>query len=314
MLAPRLRWSVLAAAVALGVPACATPLRAVKPPESPPAVSVATPSSTEFAVLPSVPGQRVARHPAAESAVVTPPAAVAVKPPEPVPVSVAIAPPPPDAPLVAALKAHLDGKPDAAAEFLKALDRPNQELLAQLLPPVVALTRVGLSRAGPVDYGILAAQLETPWKVLSAKATLGITKLTFCESPSGFGQYRLLPEGHAYRRGHVAEVYAEVRNVPSLAVQHPQFGEGYLTKLNTALRLRDAAGSVVEFLDADSRMVPVLQSVGRDFSRSPVRDYYRAFRFKVPQKPGRYVLAVEFLDPEAGRTVSQSLLFEVGGS
>lgn len=314
MLAPRTRWSVLAAAVALGVPACATPSRAVKPAEVTPVASVATTPATEFAVLPSVPGQRVARHPAAEPVAAPPPAAVAVKPPEQVPVSVAVAPPPPDAPLVAALKAHLDGKPDAAAEFLKALDRPNQELLAQLLPPVVALTRVGLSRAGPVDYGILAAQLETPLKALSAKATLGITKAIFCESPSGFGQYRPLPEGHVYRPGHVAEVYAEVRNVPSLAVKHPQFGAGFLTPLNTALRLRDAAGEVVELLDADRRPVPVLQSVSRDFSRSPVRDYAKWFRFYVPKKSGRYVLSVEFLDPETGRAVSQSLSFDVGGS
>ena len=222
---------------------------------------------------------------------------------------------PPDAPLVAAVKAHLDNRPEVAADHLKALDRPNQDLLAQLLPTAVALaTKVSLSRAGPVDYGVLASQLETPFKALAAKATLGIPKAVFCSSPSGFGQYRPLPDGHVYRRGSLAEVYVEVRNVPSIFAHHPEFGDGFTTTLNAALRLRDAAGNVVELTDEGRRPVPVLQSVQRDFSRSPVRDYAKAFRFAVPKRDGRYTLTVEFLDPDTGRAVSQSLSFEVGGS
>ena len=143
---------------------------------------------------------------------------------------------------------------------------------------------------------------------------VGIPKAVFCSSPTGFGQYRPLPDGHVYRRGHLAEVYVEVRNVPSAVTRHPEFGDGYVTQLNTALRLRDAAGNVVELTDDSRRPVAVLQSAQKDFSRSPVRDYAKAFRFAVPPKPGRYTLTVEFLDPETGRAVSQSLSFEVGGS
>ena len=312
MVALRTGCWTLAAAVALLLPACASTSRAVKPADATPPVSVAAEpvGPTGFAVLPSVPGQRVARNPTPDPPPATP-AAVA-KPPE-TPPRVEVAVPPPDAPLVAALKAYLDDRPEAAADHLKTLDRPNQELLAQLLPTVAKLSRVGLSRAGPVDYGLLAAQLETPLKSLAAKATLGIPKAVFCSSPSGFGQYRPLPEGHVYRRGHLAEVYVEVRNAPSIFTHHPEFGDGFMTTLNSALRLRDAAGNVVELID-DRRLVPVLQSVQRDFSRSPARDYYKAFRFAVPQRPGRYTLTVEFLDPETGRAVSQSLSFEVGGS
>ncbi len=311
MVALRTGCLTLAAAVALLLPACAATSRAVKPADAPPP-SVAEPSPTGFAVLPSVPGQRVARNPTPEPPQTMP--ATVAKPEEPPPTKVAVPEPPPDAPLVAAVKAYLDNRPEAAADHLKALDRPNQELLAQLLPPVVALSRVNLTRAGPVDYGVLAAQLETPLKALAAKATLGIPKAVFCSSPTGFGQYRPLPDGHVYRRGTLAEVYVEVRNVPSVSTHHPDFGDGYVTQLNSSLRLRDAAGNVVELTDEGRRPVPVLQSVQRDFSRSPVRDYSRAFRFAVPQRPGRYTLTVEFLDPETGRAVSKGLSFEVGGS
>ena len=313
MVALRTGCWTLAAAAALLLPACAATPRAAKPADAPPPVSVAVASATGFAELPSVPGQRVARHPAVEAPATTP-AAVA-KPPETLPpTKVEVAVPPPDAPLVAAVRAYLDNRPEVAADQLKSLDRPNQDLMAQLLPPVVALSRLNLARAGPVDYGVLAAQLETPLKSLAAKATLGIPKAVFCSTPTGFGQYRPLPDGHVYRRGTLAEVYVEVRNAPSLFVRHPEFGDGYLTQLNAALRLRDAAGNVVELTDEGRRPVPVLQSVQKDFSRSPVRDYSKAFRFAVPQKPGRYTLTVEFLDPETGRAVSQSLSFEVGGS
>ncbi len=299
------------AAVALLTPACATTSRNVKPADAPPP-TVAVASPTGFAVLPTAPGQRVARNPTAEPPVATP-AAVA-KPPETPPAKVEVAIPPPDAPLVAAIKAYLDNRPEVAADHLKALDRPNAELLAQLLPAVAAASKANLTRAGPVDYGLLAAQLETPYKALAARATLGIPKAVFCSSPIGFGQYRPLPDGHVYRRGHLAEVYVEVRNVPSVLTHDPDLGDGYVTKLNAALRLRDAAGNVVELTDEGRRPVAVLQSAQKDFSRSPVRDYHKAFRFAVPQRPGRYTLTVEFLDPETGRAVSQSLSFEVGGS
>jgi len=311
MLAPRTGWSILVAVAALLLPACATPSRSGKAPEVAPAEGVVS-AATGFASLPAAPGQRVARHPAVEPA---PPPVVAAKPPDAVPVkAVAAPPPPPDAPLVAAVKALLDNKPEAASEHLKGLDRPNQELLTQLLPPVVALSQVGLGRAGPLDYGVLAAQLESPLKALSARANLGITKAVFCSSPSGFGQYRPMPERPVFPRGKIAEVYVEVRNVPSVPVKHPEFGEGFVTHLHTTLQLGDAAGNVVELSDASGRPAPAVQSVSEDFSRSPVRDYFKVFRFAVPQKSGRYALAVEFHDPETGRAVSRSLSFDVGGS
>ena len=314
MLAPRSGyWSLVAVGVLL-LPACATTSRGVKPAdEVAPAVAVGPTRGTGFAELPAAPGQRVARNPPTEPTPPTTPAAV-VKPAEPAVPKPEAPPPPPDAPLVAAVKALLDNRPEAAAEHLKALDRPNQDLVAQLLPPVVTLSRANLGRAGPVEFGLLAGQLETPLDALAARADLRIPVAVLCSSPVGFGQYRPLPKGHVYKRGTLAEVYVEVRNVPTVFTRHPDFGEGYVTHLTTALRLRDAAGNVVELTDEDRRPVPVLRSVQREFSRSPVRDYFRAFRLAVPDKSGSYTLTVEFQDPATGRVASRGMSFDVGGS
>ena len=315
MLTPRTGyWSLVAVGVLL-LPACATTSRGVKPAEevAPPAVAASPTRETGFAVLPAAPGQRVARNPPAEPTPAAAPAAV-VKPADPVVPKPEVTPPPPDAPLVAAVKALLDNRPEAAVEHLKALDRPNQDLVAQLLPPVVTLSRANLGRAGPVEFGALAGQLETPFDALAAKSDLRIPKAELCSSPVGFGKYRPLPAGHVYKGGTLADVYVEVRNVPSVATWHPDYGEGFVTHLATALRLRDAAGNVVELTDEDRRPVSVLRSVQKEFSRSPVRDYAKAFRFEVPRKPGRYTLTVEFQDPANGRVASRGMSFDVGGS
>lgn len=310
----RLRIGHLALAVtgSLLAAGCATPSRVARATEgdaAPVAIAVAAPRGTGFAELPRRPGERVARNPEPEP---TKPVAAA-KPPD-APVSVAVAPPPPEAPLTAAVRAYLDNRPEAAAASLKGLDAPNQALMAQLLPPVVALSRVNLGRAGPAEVALLVGQIEAPLKGLSAKA-LTVAKATFCSDPGGFGHYTPLPEGHVYRPGDLAEVYVELRNVPSVLVQTPG-DELYLTHLNRTLRLRDAAGDVVPLTDEERRPAAALESVQKRYSRSPVRDYANTFRVLVPRKPGRYTLTAEYSDPDpkSWRGVSRGMSFTVGGS
>ena len=60
---------------------------------------------------------------------------------------------------MAAVRAYLDDRPDLAVEHLKALDKPNQELMLQLIPAVVKGSRASLTRAGPHDLGVLLVDL-----------------------------------------------------------------------------------------------------------------------------------------------------------
>lgn len=312
----RTGYLALAAAGTLLLPACAASSRSVKAADadsSPAVVGAVQPAArgTGFAELPNAPGERIARNPPPDP----PKPVVAAKPPETTPVTVAVVPPPADPPLVAAVKAYLDNKPELAAEHLKSLDRPNQEVLQQLLPPVVALSRTNLGRAGPLEIGLLVGQIETPLKALSAKA-LTVSTAEFCSEIGGYGQYTPLPAGHVFRPGTVAEVYLELRNVPSVRVRLPDGTDGYLTHLNWSLRLRDAAGTAVPLTDGDRRQVAVLEATHKQYSRSPVRDYAKTFRVLVPRTPGRYTLTVEFADPdpESNRGVTRGMTFQVGGS
>jgi hypothetical protein len=312
----RTGYLTLLAAGTLLLPACATSSRSVKAAETdsgPVAIGAVQPAArgTGFAELPNAPGERVARNPAPDAPKAT--TAAAAKPPETSPITVAVAPPVADAPLVAAVKAYLDNKPESAAEHLKLLDRPNQELMQQLVPPVVALSRTNLGRAGPLEIGLLVGQIETPLKALSSKA-LTVSKAVFCSELGGYGQYTPLADGHVFRPGTVAEVYLELRNVPTVPVRLPDGSDGYLTHLNWSLRLRDAAGTVVPLTDGDRRQVAVLEAAHKQYSRSPVRDYAKTFRVLVPRTPGRYTLTVEFADPESSRGVTRGMTFQVGGS
>ena len=187
--------------------------------------------------------------------------------------------------------------------------------MQQLLPPVVALSRTNLGRARPLEIGLLVGQIETPLKALASKA-LTVSKVDFCSSLGGYGQYTPLPYGHVFRPGHVAEIYVELRNVPSVPVRLADGTDGYLTHLNWSLRLRDVAGTIVPLTDGDRRQVPVLEAADKKYSRSPVRDYAKTFRIVVPRTPGQYTLTVEFTDPdpESPRDVSKGMTFLVGGS
>ncbi len=303
-------WVTLVAAALTG---CATTERveraAVTPSIGGPVVERVT--GTAFAELPHAPGDRVLRHPElveVPTVTPTPPKAVETKPPA---VFVAT---PVDPPLVAAVRATLASKPAQAADALRGLEPPNAGLMQELLPPVVELSRADLGRAGPVELGVLTDRVEQALAPLAARGVMTIPKAVFCESLRGYGQYRPLPPGYAYGPGDVAEVYVEVRNVPSVRVEASDGGY-YLTHLRSTLRVRDkATGLAVELTDAEGRPVPALRVEQRDESRSPVRDYFKGFRVPVPQRPGRYVLTVEFLDPDTQRSVSQALTFDVRGS
>ncbi len=291
--------------------------------QSPPAASVAGSARPLFGELRG-PGERVPLHeptptvtaeappPSLPPTDPPPPTADEVKPPQPIPATVTVArsPAADDPPLVAALRAFLDDRPDLARKHLEALDGPNQELMLQLIPALVGASRANLTRPS-TEVGDLARQLEAPAAALAARAPLGIERACFCRSVKNFARYEPLPDRHAFRPGAMAEVYVEVRNVPSVPASTAADGDGFLTRLVCTLQVRDAAGAVVPLPDKTHRPVPTLTDDKRDFTRSPIRDYFLLFQFPVPAKPGAYTVTFEVQDPATGRAVSRTMPFRV---
>jgi len=271
-----------------------------------------TPTGT-FAEMPRVPGERILRNSPAVTEAATRRIEPTVLPTESTPaVAVATLPTPVDPPLIAALRAYLNDKPEAAAEALKSFDRVNRELLHQLLPASVRAGQLNFAKAGPTDVGALAAQLETPLQSLSPKVPLSMTKTLFCTEISGFGRYQAVPEGSPLSPGEWIQVYAELRNVPSTLANPGSPQERWVTDLRTTLKIRDANGNAVPLPQANGEPGPSRIDRRREETQSPIRDYYVPFLFAVPKKPGGYTVHVEIVDPAGGRYVTAVMPLRVG--
>lgn len=317
------RWFIPLACVFPLLPACVLTGKETVP-EQPPATVEPV---REFAVLPRAPGDRVALHSPNEAQPVQAqplaheldPAEIA--PPVPQPLQLT-APPSPapiiaDPPLVAAVRAYLDNRPDLALEHLRALDKPNQELMLQLIPAFVDASRMNLAQPSAVEVSLLMARLEAPDSPLAAlagKAQLLASKAVFCRDIRGFGRYTPFPDQRVLRAGQTVYLYVELRNAPSVRTVTPADGEVFETALDCTLQIQDAAGAVVELYDPRvTKLVPVLHDSKRELTRSPLRDYFIAFQFPVPVKPGDYAVTVGVLHKhapsQAHRTLSQTIRF-----
>jgi hypothetical protein len=222
---------------------------------------------------------------------------------------------PADPKLIAVVRAFLDNDPGKAKKLLEGLDAPNQELLLRLIPALVGASQANLSQP-TTEVGDLAKQVEAALAVLAARAPLSIEKACFCRAVRNFARYEPLPDRHAFAPGTWAEVYVEVKNIPSIPASSPTEGEGFLTRLVCTLQVRDAAGAVVPLPDQNNSPVPTLHDDKRDFTRSPIRDYFLLFRFRTPSKPGAYTITFEVQDPASdrpgsGRAVSRTMPFRV---
>jgi hypothetical protein len=305
------RWvsPVLLAAGLATLPACVTTF--VNEPADHPTSTTKTGGPTDFGIYPKAPGERVALHPEAKTAAVAAevPVPPPVDPPEVAPVPTVAASPPVDPPLVRIIRAYLDNRPDVAVGIIDTLDPAARGLLLKLVPVVVQAA--DLSSGKPHEVGELARQLEATAASLAAKAPLMIEKVCFCEEYKAFGHFKPLPNQQVLRPGRIAQLYLEVRNVPSEPTVDSAEGGGFVTKLVGAIELRDANGAVLELTDRLGKRVPKIQDTKNDFSRSPMRDYFVVFYFETPSKPGAYVVTVEVRDPQSGRAVSKPVSFRV---
>lgn len=214
-------------------------------------------------------------------------------------------------PLLAAVRAYIENKPEAAVEYLKELDRPNQEVMLQVIPAIVRASQANFANLGPHEAGVLANQFESVAATFARRASLTIDKTAFCRNVKNFGHYDPLPAGTRFKPGEISILYVELGNVPCMpTVQNGV--EGYITRLNCTLQLRDTSEKVLELTGKNGQQTSELSENKVDFSRSPLKDYFMLFWFAAPAKPGKYVVNFKVRDPNTGREISKSEPFFVG--
>jgi len=333
---PRL---VASAGIALLLPACLSfPVQTVEltPPESrDKATAKAQSRKDQFAELPSRPGEVVAIKTAGKDAADGKGTATGPKAPEVTAQKVPEAPGPkapapgpdqpdaitvggqqsppqtlppladaalPEAPLVAVLKAHLDGRTDRAIEILKTLGPANQEFVLAVLPALARGANADLA-SDPTATALLADQLRAAAARLAPRSALLVENVTLCRQVSGFGRYEPRPEAERYRPNHQGQLYLEVRNLVSQPATGPR-GETHLTYVRAAVEIRDAHGKLVEQPDAaeGGRRVPVVRFEEKRYSHGPIEDFHILYTFQVPPAPGVYTITVELRDPAGRRT------------
>lgn len=234
---------------------------------------------------------------------------------EPAPLPIPTSPPKPEPPLVGAMRAYVEDRPNDAIRCLQDLDRPNQEFALAMLPLLVRGSHLNLTAPDPNDAAVMAEQFASIAARLEGKAALRVEKVAFCRRATSFGRFDPWPEAQPYRPNDMAILYVEIRHVGSEAASGPD-GEGFVSRAVVSLEVRDSGGRLIEQTDPTDwrRRVSVARFEHTDYTRSPLRDYSRTYRISVPSKPGVYTVTVEVKDPAGNRTArSQPAEFRVAG-
>lgn len=217
-----------------------------------------------------------------------------------------------DPPLVAVVGAFHAGDPEAAVEHLNAFEKPNQELLLQLIPPLVRISQMNLNQPDTEEAATLARQFEAAAAVLTKRTGLNIKKSAICSNVDGFGRYTPVRDRNDLRRQYLNFVYLEVGNVPCEPHTRRDGAEGFQTRLDVSMQVKDELGQVIEIIDAKTgRAGPKSTDEKADFSWSPVREYYITARLQTPTRPGGYTVTMELRDPKTGTVVSRQIPFRV---
>jgi hypothetical protein len=269
-----------------------------------------------FAELPRVPGTVVAVRPAnpnpsrdtgAQKTPNTSPngqptgppvhTAVGSDPPNPFPIAQSTLPPEP--PLLAAVRAYTEHRPDRAIEIIRTLPKQNQDLALSLLPVLARAAGADLTN-DPATVGVLVDQLHSAADRLEPLAALRIEKMAFCKDVSGFGRFVPWPNNQPYKPNAQAKLYLEVRNLGSQMT-----GDGFVTYVHAAVEVLDSHDRPVEQIDPDNwrRRVPVVRYEKSLGSHSPLHDFHVVYEFSVPSAPGVYTIAFELRDATGRRTV-----------
>lgn len=332
------------ALVALTLPAClhvdarigprpaAQPERSTEPAPKAKADTAQTTShpqapQMQFAVLPKAPGTVVPTNPDAPPTVSTNTSQKPTKPDVPPPPA---APAPgilkadssepakfpaltqfgvPEAPLLAAVRAYSEGRPDQAIEVIRKMDKSQQDFVLTVLPILARGATADLA-SDPATAAALTDQLRAAAARLEPLAALKIEKIAFCSDVAGFGRFVQRPIANPYRPNERVQLYFELRN---LGNQYTP--DGFLTHVQAVVEIRDAENKLVAQIDPEEhRKVPTVKFEKRLVTRSPLQDFHVLYIFSAPPGPGVYTVTVQFRDATGRRTVtSQPAEFRVAG-
>lgn len=292
-------------------------------PKAVPVTKAQQPPKMEFAVLPRVPGTVAPlKNATAQKTPAQPEPVAPTRPgdsvrtahnnePGPFPFTQPFAPAP-EPPLVGALRAYMEERPERAIELMRALDRPNQEFVLSVMPLLVRGAGADLSRDA-VANAVLADQLHAAAQRLEPRAALRVEKALFCRDVRGFGRYTPWTDTDPYRPHEIAQLYLELRNLVSVPAN-----DSYVTAVNALVEVRDANNRLVEQIDPDdprgARRVSVVKFERKLTSRSPLHDFHVLYYFSAPPVPGVYTITVELRDAAGRRTTkTQPIQFCVAG-
>jgi hypothetical protein len=222
--------------------------------------------------------------------------------------------PGPDPPLLAAVRAHVEGKPERALEALAMLDAENQDFVLALLP-ILSSGAATRWREDATSAAELVGQLQALMDRLEKYAALRLGTVAFCHPVHGYRRYEPWPANTPYRPGDLAQLYIEVRNVGGQPSRGPR-GESWLIQVQASVVIRDAHGQTVAMPDPSDRRRrgPVMRFEEKRYTRGPVRDYYLLCAFPVPEQPGVYTATVEVSDATGRRSgPSAAVEFRVAG-
>jgi hypothetical protein len=282
--------------------------------------SANTPKRSDFASFPSVPGQTVSLHAGPVEPYTQPPPKTSQIDISAVPSEQALLPlpdvKPKDelTPLTAALADFQANRPDAAVKHLEAFDKPNQELLLQLIPTLVQVSRLNLMQPDAEETATLAKQFESAAAIIAKRSKLTVRKAILCDGVAAFGKYTPVTDSQALMRGTTYLLYVEVGNVPSALTARPDGTEWYQTKLECSMQVKDEAGTPLEIVNVknkDDGPKNVIKDTKSELTRSAIHDYYIRSQFDTPSRPGLYSVSFEVRDPRTGQSVSKSISFRV---
>ena len=289
--------------------------------KSEPKVPLPVQPRSEFNSLPRVPGTVVPLNPDApvtantktaqkpDSSAVAPPNGVKTASTEP-----ASFPPltrlgPPEPPLLAAVRAYCEGRPELAIETIRKMDKGQQDFVLTVLPILARGATADLSN-DPATAAVLVDQLRGAATRIEPLAALKIEKVAFCSHVAGFGRFVERPIANPYRPNELVQLYLELRNLGNQLTP-----DGYLTHVHAVVEVRDAENKIVAQIDPNSRhRVPAVKFEGRFVTRSPLQDFHRLYIISAPPDPGVYTVTVELSDATGRRTVrSRPAEFRVAG-
>lgn len=204
-------------------------------------------------------------------------------------------------PLVLALEAFLDNRPDEAVQHLKAYGPKDQELIMQLLPILAEVERGGVME-NPHKETVQAVltSLRSVDQELRVHAPMVMEKLSYCLDIEAFGVVQKRADCK-FRAGDYVYVYAELQNL----VDRRGADGRYAVRLSSALEIRAADGR------AAHRFPPIPNEPL--YSWTPRTDYFTRIGFQLPAQlpPGLYSLRVRVTDLDTGRTAEEGLPLHV---